>query len=100
MPMNNRAYELIRHLRAAKTHMEMSYPQMKRIALFMEMRYELLSVHWPHKTFSVGQCSDHFFEETLDYLEGRKELPKKEQHNIYQNNYIDWIIEWKKQIDA
>ena len=96
--MNPQAYNLLCHLRSARDRV--TAKREWSMKYFLLDRYERLSDGWPHKTFSVEQCSDSFFEETLCYLLGNKEIPKKEQHNIYQNNYIDWLIEWKKQLDA
>lgn len=92
-----KAYNLIKHLRAGKTHMEMAYNSEEKFNIFVEMRYNLLRVHWPHETFSVEQGTYEFFQNTLDYLEGRLEIPRKET-NSYQANYFNWIKEWKNKL--
>jgi hypothetical protein len=94
------AYDLVLHLRAGATHMAMQYSFDKRWEYFYEMRYTILSVYFPHKPFSVEQCTPDFFQDTLDYLHGIKELPKREAGNEYQNNYIDWVVSWKSQLEA
>lgn len=80
--------------------MEMSYKFDKKWELFFELRYTMLGAYYPHKTFGVEQGTFEFFQITLTYLEGRKELPKREVGNIYTSNYIDWLVEWKNQINA
>lgn len=94
--MREKFYNLILHLRAAKTHMEMNYQFSERWEIFSEMRYDMLSIYFPHKTFSVEECSFDFFSQTLNYLEGRVELPKKETGREFKNNYIDWVTYWKQ----
>lgn len=79
--------------------MEMGYPAEKKIALFMECRYDILNKLYPHETFSAEQAHLSFFQDTLDYLLGKVEIPKKEKGNEYKNNYIDWLEEWKKQLE-
>lgn len=86
---------LIAYLELAKSEMDAKIPFSKRWEIFVYKRYTLLSKQFPHKTFSVEECSFEFFSLTLAYLRGEIELPKKEPGREFKNNYIDWINNYK-----
>ena len=98
--MTTEASNLIAFLCAASEYTKIPQTFDERWSFFVSARYVILQERFPHETFSVEQCTYDFFQVTLDYLIGHQELPKREAGNVYKNNYIDWIIKWKKQMGA
>lgn len=67
--------------------------KVKKIIYF---RYDVLGKMFPHKIFSVNECSLDFFKQSLDYITEKEELPDDKDLSEYSINYLNWIKLHKK----
>lgn len=66
---------------------------------FIELRYDIMSVAYPHKPFSVIEAESDFFEASYRYVTGQTLIPEcrpgvtitRESPDTYWTNYRDWL---------
>lgn len=70
---------------------------------FIELRYDIMGRLWPTGIWSTNEVRLDIFQEILDYITGKTEIPKyrpridnrKVEYDEYWDNFRNWILKHK-----